>query len=191
MIGRYLKSGIKDYFCLLSIFPNIEGEIIMMSGVSGMGGMRPEPQQMFNRMDKDGSAGIDKDELSAMAEKVAERTGNEIDVDSLMEKYDGDGDGVLSEDETQSAMESIKDQMGPPPKGKPMGPPPGGGGEKPGQEGSGVYGQDGVSDQSLVSELLESLSEASDEEDQEEIVQKWVQTLKGENQSYSPVDTRV
>ena len=36
----------------------------MMSGASGMSGMmasmRPDPQQMFNRMDKDGNAGIDK-----------------------------------------------------------------------------------------------------------------------------------
>ncbi len=44
-----------------------------MSGISGMsgmmGGMRPDPQQIFNRMNKDGSASIDKDELSAMTKK--------------------------------------------------------------------------------------------------------------------------
>ena len=95
----------------------------MMSGISSMGGMmngmRQGPQQMFNRMDKDGSAGIDKDELNAMAEKVAERTGNEIDVDSVMEEHDGDGDGLLNQEEAQSAMESLKGQMGPPPAGKP------------------------------------------------------------------------
>lgn len=169
----------------------------MMSGISGMGGMmggmRPDPQQMFNRMDKDGSAGVDKAELSAMAEKVAERTGNEIDVDSLMETYDGDGDGVLSQVETESAMESIKEQMGPPPEGGgPKGPPPEGGRKVGGEEEStGVYGADGSEEQSLIDQLLASLSEASDEEEQEEIVQEWIQTLKGENPFYTPVNTIV
>jgi Ca2+-binding EF-hand superfamily protein len=55
----------------------------MMSGISGvgdmMGGMRPDPQQMFNRVDKDGSGGIDGSELSTMAEKIGERTGIEIE----------------------------------------------------------------------------------------------------------------
>ncbi len=35
----------------------------MMSGISSMSGMmgsmRPDPQQMFNRMDRDGSASLD------------------------------------------------------------------------------------------------------------------------------------
>jgi hypothetical protein len=174
-----------------------KGGIIMMSGISGMsgmmGGMRPDPQQMFNRLDSDGSASVDKDELSAMAEEVADRTGNEIDVDSLMESYDGDGDGVLSQEEAESAMESIKEQMGPPPEGGgPKGPPHGGGGMAGGEEEStGLYGADGTEEQSLVDQLLGSLAEASDEEEQEEIVQEWIQTLKGENQSYSPVDTIV
>ena len=43
------------------------------------GGMRPAPQQMFNRLDKDGGSSIDKDELSAMAEKMAEEIGTEMD----------------------------------------------------------------------------------------------------------------
>jgi Ca2+-binding EF-hand superfamily protein len=90
----------------------------MMSGISGMGGMmggmRPDPQQIFNRVDKDGNGGLDESELGAMADKIAERTGKEIDVDSLMEEYDGDGDGVLNQDETQTAMESLKEKMGPP-----------------------------------------------------------------------------
>lgn len=83
----------------------------MMSGISGMGtmmgGMRPAPQQMFNRMDKDGSSGIDKDEWSAVTEKMASESGTEIDVDGLMEEFDGDGDGVLNQEETHAAMESL------------------------------------------------------------------------------------
>ena len=164
----------------------------MMSGISGMGGMmggmRPDPQQMFNRVDKDNSGGFDKNELNVMAEKIAERTGKAIDVDSLMEAYDGDGDGVLSQVEAESAMESIKEQMGPPPNDGPAaggGPPP-----PPQEEHSGVHGANGEEGSSLIDQLLESLSGVSDEEEQEKIVQEWIQTLKGENQSYAPVNTR-
>ena len=166
----------------------------MMSGISGMspmrGGMRPDPQQMFNRMDKNGSSGIDKDELSAMTEKMAEASGTEIDVDSLMAEYDGDGDGVLNQDETHAAMESLKEQMGPPPNG---GPGAGGGAPPPPpqEETSNVYGQDGVESQSTIDQLLDALSESADEEEADGIVQAWIQALKGENPSYSPVDTRV
>lgn len=118
----------------------------MMSGISGMsgmmGGMRPDPQQMFNRMDKDGSAGIDKDEVSAMTEKMAEASVTEIDVVSLMAEFDGDEDGILNKEETHAAMESLKAQMGPPANG---GLGAGGGPPPPPKEGAaGVYGQDGV-----------------------------------------------
>ena len=160
----------------------------MMSGISGMngmaGGMRPDPQQMFNRLDRDGSTGLDKDELNTMAEKVAERTGNEIDVDSLMETYDGDGDGVLNEEEANNAMESLRDQMGPPPG---EGPPPGGG--RPEQADADTYGKDGVSAQNMINQLLESLSAAEDEDETDEITQQWIATLKGENTGYTPIDT--
>lgn len=154
----------------------------MMAGISGMGGMmggmRPDQQQMFNRVDKDGSGGIDKEELGTMAEKIAERTGNEIDVDSLIEEYDGDGDGVLNQDETQAAMESLREEMGPPPQ-------PGGM-----NQGAGVYGQDGADSENSFSQLLEALSESKDEEDAEGIVQEWLETLQGNNDSYNPIDTQ-
>ena len=154
-----------------------------------MGSMRPDPQQMFNRMDKDGSAGIDKDELSAMTEKMTEASGTELDMDILMEEFDRDGDGVLNQEETHAAMESLKEQMGTPPNG---GPGAGGGPPPPSkEEASGVYGQDGVESQSTIDQLLDALSDLEDEEDEDGIVQAWIRTLKGENKSYSPVDTRV
>jgi hypothetical protein len=79
--------------------------------------------------------------------------------------------------------------MGPPPNGGPEaggGPPP-----PPKEEASGVYGQDGVENQSTIDQLLEALSESEDEEDEDGVFQEWIQALKGENSSYSPVDTRV
>ncbi len=166
----------------------------MISGISGMstmmGSMRPDPQQMFNRMDKDGSAGIDKDELSAMTEKMTEASGTIIDVESLMEEFDVDVDGILNQDETHAAMESLKEQMGPPPNG---GPEAGGGPPTPPlqEEAFGEYGQDGIASQSTIDQLLDALSESEVEEDEDGIVQAWIRTLKGENESYSPVDTRV
>lgn len=155
----------------------------MMSGISGMsgmmGGMRPDPQQMFNRTDKDGSGGIDSSEFNAMADKIAEDTGIEIDAESLMAEYDGDGDGVLNQDETDAVMQSLRDELGPPP-------PPAGGGMN---QGAGVYGQDGAADESSFSQLLEALSESEDEEDATGIIQEWMATLQGENESYNPIDT--
>jgi hypothetical protein len=175
------------------IFSSKKGGTVMMSGISGMsgmtGGMRPDPQQVFNRMDKDGSAGIDKDELSAMTEKMADLSGTEIDVVSLMEEFDGDADGILNQDETHAAMESLKEQMGPPPNGGPGaggGPPP-----QPQEETSSVYGKDGVESGSTIDQLLDALSDSEDEDEEEGVVQAWIQALKGENQSYSPVDIRV
>jgi len=153
-----------------------------MSGIPGMGGMmpgmRPDPQQMFNRVDKDGSGGIDKDELNVMAEKIAEHTGNEIGVDSLMEEYDGNGDGTLNRGETHAAMESLREAMGPPP-------PPQGGGMN---QGAGVYGQDGAESETGIDQLLEALSESEDEEGAKGIIQKWLETLQGKNDSYNPID---
>jgi hypothetical protein len=173
---------------------NMKGDV-MMSGISGvggmMGGMRPNPQQMFNRMDGDGNGGIDQNELSAITEKMAEQSGIEIDVASVMEEFDSDQDGLLSQEESQSAMESLHEQVGPPP------PPPMGGMEGPMKTGamsnqavSEAYSQND-DDQSAINALIESLSETDDEAEKSGIVQEWLQTLMGNNQSYSPVDLRI
>jgi hypothetical protein len=155
----------------------------MMSGISGMGGMmggmRPDPQQIFNRVDKDGSGGLDESELGAMADKIAERTAKEIDVDNLMEEYDGDGDGVLNQDETQTAMESLKEKMGPPIQHGGI------------NQGTGVYEQNGADSESSFNQLLETLSEAEEEEDDSGIIQEWLETLQGKNDSYNSIDTKV
>jgi Ca2+-binding EF-hand superfamily protein len=163
----------------------------MMSGVSGMSGMmpgmRPDPQQMFNRIDTDGSAGIDADELSAVTEKMAEHSGNSINAENLMAEFDEDGDGVLNQEETHNAMESLKEQMGPPPPlGGPMAM-----GDPPCMGGCGRYADDASGAQSFVDQMLASLSESSEGEDTAEVLQEWLQTLKGDNPSYAPIDTLI
>ena len=168
----------------------------MMSGISGvggmMGGMRPNPQQMFNRMDGDGNGGIDQNELSAITAEMAEHSGTAIDVAGVMEEFDSDQDGLLSQEESQSAMERLHEQMGPPPP-----PPPMGGmagpmkmGTMSNQAVSEAYSQND-DDPSTIDQLLESLSETDDEAEKSGIVQEWLQTLMGNNQSYSPVDIRI
>lgn len=165
----------------------------MMSGISGVRGpmfaMRPDPQEMFNRVDKDGSGGLDADELTAMTEKIAEHSGETIDVDSLIEDYDSDRDGVLNEEEMQSAMESLREEMGPPPGGgrPPMGGPIADGGMQPNPEE--MFDIESNGGQSLIDQMIAALPESTDDEDTVEVLQQWLQTLKGENPSYSPLDT--
>ncbi|MBC2736218.1 MAG: hypothetical protein HF981_17800 [Desulfobacteraceae bacterium] len=129
----------------------------------------------------------------SVSQSVSERLrkeGIEIDVPSVMEEFDSDQDGRLSQEESQSAMESLHEQVGPPP-------PPMGGMEGPMKMGtmsnqavSEAYSQSD-DDQSAIDQLLESLSETDDEADKSGIVQEWLQTLMGNNQSYSPVDIRI
>jgi Ca2+-binding EF-hand superfamily protein len=77
---------------------------------------RPDPAAMFNKVDQDGSGGLDQTEFQTLAGKISEATGQEVDVDELFATYDTDGDGALSEEETHTAMKA----------NRPAGPPPGG-----------------------------------------------------------------
>jgi Ca2+-binding EF-hand superfamily protein len=81
------------------------------------GNCRPDPSEMFNKVDQDGSGGLDQTEFQTLSDKIGEATGGEVDVVELFGTYDEDGDGVLSETETQAVMEAHR----------PSGPPPGGG----------------------------------------------------------------
>lgn len=169
--------------------PPMGGPIADASGP--MPGMGPSPEEMFNKVDEDGSGGVDADELSTMAEEMAERTGETIDVDSLMEAYDSDADGALNEEEMLSAMESLREEMGPPPAdGPPMGGPMANGGMGF-MDGHGFYANESNGGQSLIDQMIAALPESTDDEDTVEVLQQWLQTLKGENPSYSPLDTLV
>lgn len=88
-------------------------------------GNRSSPQEMFNKIDQDGSGDLDQTEFSVLAEKISEATGQEVDVEELFATYDADGDGVLNQEETDTAMEANRPQ-GPPPEmmAGMQGPPP-------------------------------------------------------------------
>jgi len=124
----------------------------MISGIGGSSDMwnqmnirsTKSREQMFNRMDQDGSGGIDKNELAAVLEKMSEKTGTTVDTDQLFSQYNSDDDKELSQDETKNLMESLRTEasqvggmqtmsgvmgmggmgMGGMQGGKPPGPPP-------------------------------------------------------------------
>jgi hypothetical protein len=169
-----------------------------MSGMGGMGGMkRPDPQEMFRRDDADGSGGIDQEELTAVAEKMAEKSGMSIDAEGLMAEFDADEDGTLNEEEMKSAMGSVNEQMGPPPKGggqggpPPMGGPMGMGGPPP-SEASAMYSQNSTDETSELTQLLESLAESEEEdEDGSDLTQQWLNALQGNDDRYTPIDALI
>jgi Ca2+-binding EF-hand superfamily protein len=85
----------------------------------GNGGGNHGPQDFFEKVDSDGSGGISKDELTAMAEKMQKMTGQSISLDNeTFAAADSDSDGSLNTDELKSFMD--KSGFAPPP------PPPGG-----------------------------------------------------------------
>lgn len=81
-----------------------------------MGGMEPpDKEEMFNEIDTDGSGGIDETELTAFAEKLAEDTGFELNLDEAIAAYDEDGDSALSQEEMDTMMKAGMPAPPPPP----------------------------------------------------------------------------
>ncbi len=80
-------------------------------------GDRPNPAEMFSKVDQDSSGGLDQTEFQTLADKISEATGEKVDVEALFATYDADGDGLLSEDETRAAMKANRPEGPPPPGG--------------------------------------------------------------------------
>ncbi|MBI5578077.1 MAG: EF-hand domain-containing protein [Deltaproteobacteria bacterium] len=81
----------------------------MQAGMAA-GSMPPPPPdfgQMFDDTDADADGSIDQSEMQTLADKIAENSGQTIDVEDLFSQYDSDSDGKLSEDEAKAAMESL------------------------------------------------------------------------------------
>jgi len=71
---------------------------------------RPDPAEMFKKVDTDGSGGISQTELDAMAEDMSSRTGQTIDTSNALSTYDTDGNGELSSEEMDAFMKSTMQQ---------------------------------------------------------------------------------
>ena len=76
--------------------------------------------RMFKETDADGSGGISKAELGKMFEKNP--NSNEMSLDDAFAKADSDGNGEISQDENDAAMQEVDKRMemrGGSPMGKP------------------------------------------------------------------------
>lgn len=98
----------------------------MVSGISGSGGMsgmfRPDPQDLFGKIDTDGSGGVSQAELQAFSEDMQEKTGNTLDAsETTFTGYDSDGNGILSTEELDTLLQSGNGGAGAQSQG--MGPP--------------------------------------------------------------------
>ncbi len=102
------------------------------------GGMDPSKmkEELFAKVDADGSGKVDKTELQGMLDATVNKSGGTTRAEDVFARADGDGDGNLSADELDAGMKSL---MPPPantlefaqsrggaegPKGPPPGPPP-------------------------------------------------------------------
>ena len=83
-------------------------------GSTGAMGSPPDPAEMFNSIDEGGS--LDTSEAQSLTEMIREATGEDMDTETLLAAYDEDEDGVLSEEETLTAVEANRPE-GPPPQG--------------------------------------------------------------------------
>jgi Ca2+-binding EF-hand superfamily protein len=127
---------------------------------------RPDPQELFKKIDTDNSGGISQAELKAFSEDMQKKTGQTLDSsDTAFTTYDTDSDGTLSTEELNSILESNNPGQHAA-AGQGMAPPP----PPPPDEAAAAYsansGQDTLA--SLISSLqslLDKLSSASDGDD--------------------------
>jgi Ca2+-binding EF-hand superfamily protein len=74
---------------------------------------RPDPAEMFSKVDTDSSGGISQSELESFVTNISNKTGKSVDATGAVTTYDTDGSGELSQDELKSFMEATM----PPPGG--------------------------------------------------------------------------
>lgn len=85
-----------------------------MGGVQG--GPPPDLTEIVSDADEDEDGAIDETEAQQLAELISNANDEDMDVASLFEAYDADGDGVLSEAEALTALEENRPEGSPPPR---------------------------------------------------------------------------
>lgn len=85
-----------------------------LMGQLGMISARPNPEEMFAKIDANGDGSIDKSELQSFTEKMSNQDGDTIDISKMFTDIDTDGDGAISQDEFLAAKPPDPPQgMGP------------------------------------------------------------------------------
>ncbi len=120
-------------------------------GMGAMGMTPPKKEEMFSSIDTDGNGGVNQSELITFAEKLAEDTGYELNLDEAMATYDTDGDNSLSQEEMDTMMQT---EVPAPPSPPPMS-----------EQALAAYGQNSGEDD-LLSTLLSMLSGSEESEEQ-------------------------
>ncbi len=72
---------------------------------------KPDLSDIYAETDSDGNGTIDSDEAQSLATMINEATDQELSGQDLISSYDEDGDGVLNETETITALEDNQPQM--------------------------------------------------------------------------------
>ncbi len=89
------------------------GSMAQMQQMKGMQGMRRQNKgERFNKLDTDQNGGIDQTELQAMTDQISSITGQQINVQEVSETFDANNDGLLAQDEMQSMMSALQEEMG-------------------------------------------------------------------------------
>lgn len=85
----------------------------MMGGMEAAQGSGPDFSKMFSKLDADSSGSLDATETASLADMISKATGTTTKAADLIKTYDTNGDGVLSEEETTTALEANRPE-GPP-----------------------------------------------------------------------------
>ncbi len=89
----------------------------MMSSINPQSLKRPDPAEMFKKIDTDADGAVNQSEIDAMAKDMVSRTGKTLDTSEAITTYDTNGDALLSQDEMGTMMMALRETMGPPPQG--------------------------------------------------------------------------
>lgn len=85
---------------------------------------RPSRAEAFKQVDANSDGSLDTAELSVLGTRIAEMTGQNFDLDAIMNQFDRNQDGLLDQEEAFGALDELRARGGgapPPPddRGKP------------------------------------------------------------------------
>lgn len=81
-------------------------------GNMAMGAIHSKPAERFNKADTNEDGELDKVEMQTITDRISEMSGQDISVDDIFSEFDSDENGLLSEQEAETAMAQLKENMG-------------------------------------------------------------------------------